>query len=169
MRVSPPFLLLCAAMAAAAVTSPRSAFADHCSRTVVIGQGDTLSAVAERCGTDVNGLLQGNPYLGDPRSLAVGTEIVIPGHGSGPVAGAAPGDNAQPALPAYLGTYVTGHGESLSRIARKFDLSAGYLRAINPAQTTDRLKSGTTIRLRMVPASKDAEGKVAGISSGTTR
>jgi LysM repeat protein len=49
-----------------------------CSSTVTISLGDTLSAIARRCGTTLSALIDANLHLHDPNILPVGTILTLP-------------------------------------------------------------------------------------------
>ena len=42
-----------------------------------VGAGDTLWAIAERFGTDVQALLEKNPWIANPNELHVGQEVLV--------------------------------------------------------------------------------------------
>ncbi|MXQ11754.1 LysM peptidoglycan-binding domain-containing protein [Microvirga makkahensis] len=49
-----------------------------CSSPVTVSPGDTLSAIARRCGTTLSALAHANPQLHDPDLLPVGSALVLP-------------------------------------------------------------------------------------------
>lgn len=72
------------ALATAATLSLFSAAAgaqEACGPTVVIQPGDTLSAIAERCGVPLDTILAANPGI-DPLTLQVGQQITLSGEGA---------------------------------------------------------------------------------------
>jgi len=81
-------LLLCLA----ATAMPAQAAAP-CGEGTTVAAGDTLSAIASRCGTSVEALRRANPQVTDPRRLRVGMHLQVP-DGSPPDTEAASGGAA---------------------------------------------------------------------------
>lgn len=70
-------LIVGLALLAVPVLSPAFAQENPCGESVIITEGDTLSAIALRCNTTVDALLNANPEV-DPRALQIGSELIIP-------------------------------------------------------------------------------------------
>jgi hypothetical protein len=49
-----------------------------CGGSVVLGFGDTLSAIARRCGVSVNDIMDANPLLPNPNFVFPGLRIRLP-------------------------------------------------------------------------------------------
>ena len=58
-------------------TSTAAAALGECGETYTVEAGDSPSAIADKCGVDVNDLLELND-IDDPRSLSVGQELKMP-------------------------------------------------------------------------------------------
>jgi len=110
------------------VASP--VFADT---TYLVQPGDTLTKIAARFNVTIEVLRQAN-RLKDADTLQVGQTLVIP-DGSAP---AAPSDSGRPR------TYIAQNGDSLSRVAAKFNVTIEALIAANNLTTTT-LQPGQTL------------------------
>lgn len=89
----------------------------------IVRRGDTLSAIALRYDLTARDILRVNPQITDPNRLYVGQQICIPL----PI----------PAPPACTGTeYIIRKGDTLSIIARRFNLTVNEILQANP-QITD--------------------------------
>lgn len=85
------------ALAAATALSVMPAAAQEaCGPTVAVQAGDTLSAIAERCGLSVDAVVAANPGV-DPAALQVGQEINLSGEAVPAGGEAMPGDGMAPA------------------------------------------------------------------------
>ena len=100
-----------------------------CSNAVTVARGDTLSAIARRCGVTVDELVEAND-IADPRSLSIGETIVIPGPDWDQASG-----------------YVTGPGDTLGSIARELRLPVSSLLELNPGLETNDLPVGLVLRV----------------------
>jgi LysM repeat protein len=89
-----------------------------CGGRYVVEWGDTLSELAARCGTTVAAIYSANPGLG--ATLYAGQVLTIPG------------SDYTPPPAGYTGTYVVKHGDTFSKIARKYGVSVRALKAANP-------------------------------------
>ncbi|MEM9195146.1 MAG: penicillin-insensitive murein endopeptidase [Myxococcota bacterium] len=94
-------------------------------QTYAIAEGDTLSEVAVRFGVSLEDLLQWNEGL-DPDRIQAGQEIRI-----GPAR--------------HRIEYTIRAGDSLSRIARRHEVSVSQLRGWNPRLRRDHLREGRTL------------------------
>jgi LysM repeat protein len=89
----------------------------------VVQRGDTISQIALRFALTVQDILRANPQITNPNQLFVGQPICIPL----PI----------PQPPACAGTlYTVRPGETLSSIARQFNLTVDVILRANP-QITD--------------------------------
>lgn len=91
----------------------------YCGRYYVVQWGDTLDAIAWRCGTTVSAIYAANPGLSG--YLYAGQTIVIP---EGSCYSCPP--------PASTGTYVVQWGDTFASIAQKFGVSVSALWSANP-------------------------------------
>jgi LysM repeat protein len=66
------------AVALALFAAP-AAPAEGCGATYTVRQGDTLTAIASRCGTTVEALLGANPGISHPGSISIGDKLSVPG------------------------------------------------------------------------------------------
>ncbi len=87
-----------------------------CPSQVVVQWGDTLSKIAQQCGTTVTAIQSANPGLG--WWLYAGQVLNIP-TGSG-------------SIPATGGTYIVQWGDTIAKIAARFGVRVSDLLAVNP-------------------------------------
>ena len=100
---------------------PASALAGgYCDSTYVVQWGDTLSSIAQRCGTTVSAIYAANPGISG--YLYAGQLLIMPGYSS---CGNCPPTN-------YGNTYVVRYGDSFAKIANRFGVSIYDLWAANP-------------------------------------
>lgn len=153
-------------------------------RSYIVAVGDTLWAIAQQLGTTPDALAQAN-HLDDPDHLALGTRLVVPGPASANAAAAAPHAPATTAatptpLPgpasssrpspapssaiagrSLLVSYTVQPGETLSQIARQFDVRPDAVAQASALEDADRLSVGLVLRVP-VP------GKEHQVSAGET-
>jgi len=91
-----------------------------CGGTYVVQWGDTVSSIAQRCGTTVSAIYAANPGIG--RYLYAGQPLIVPGYNS---------CNSCPPL-YYKDTYVVRYGDTFAKIANRFGVSVYELWAANP-------------------------------------
>jgi LysM repeat protein len=90
-----------------------------CASHVTVQWGDTLSGIAQQCGTTVHAIRAANPGLG--WWVYAGQVVYIPS-GSSPV----------PSYPPASGTYVVQSGDTLGKIAARTGVSWRDILAVNP-------------------------------------
>lgn len=115
------------------------------STTVTVGQGETLSAIADRHGVPVSTLMAINS-LSDPNHVEVGQVLKLKAPRSTPAA---------PSSTSYTpgaSEHVVRKGESLSAIARGYGLPMSQLVALNAIDDPNNVHAGTTLRLKGNPA-----------------
>lgn len=91
----------------------------------VVQSGDNLSRIAARFNVTVDAIVQAN-QLQDPNAIRIGQTLIIP-------------DGQPSSAPAASGastTYTVRSGDSVARIARKFNVSADELIRVNNLTTT---------------------------------
>lgn len=69
---------LAGAVTLAALLSAPAATQEHCGGEYVVKPGDTLTAIAGRCDSTVEGLVRANARLSDPDVLLIGWRLTIP-------------------------------------------------------------------------------------------
>lgn len=99
--------------------------------------GDTLWDLSRRYGTTVNTIVQANPKITNPNLIFAGDTIEIP---VGPTA--TPGPTTVPptvTVPPGVITYVVQRGDTLSRIAIRFNTTVAAIMQLNPQITNPNL------------------------------
>lgn len=94
-----------------------------CGSTYVVQWGDSLSLIAQRCGTTVSALYAANPWLG--YILYAGSVLAIPGGGSSSSTGGTYSGT-------YSGTYTVQPGDTFASIAQRYGVNVNSLWAANP-------------------------------------
>jgi LysM repeat protein len=108
--------------------------------------GDNLAAIAARFGTTVDAIARLNS-IADPNALTLGQVLKIPGT---PPAGGAASTAAAPAGAAPAGgetTYTVQPGDTLGRIAQRFNTTAAELTRLNGLANPDAIKVGQKLRV----------------------
>jgi len=124
--------LTAAPLALVLLTTASLARAD---RTWTVRSGDVLSVLAHRFGVTVDQLREWNDLEGD--RIEVGQELVIRGEEE-----AAEGDAGEPGA-----TYEVDHGDTLSGIAVRFDVTVDDLCYWNPELDPDHIREGQELRV----------------------
>lgn len=110
------FVLVTVLVATFATTS--SVYAAGCGSSVTVVRGDTLRKIADRCGTTVSALRRANPEIGNGNLIFPGQVLQLPG--------------------AILGTdggffiYIVARGDTLKKLATRFDTTVDALLKANP-------------------------------------
>jgi LysM repeat protein len=108
-------------LAASAVPSQAAVGWGGCGEKVVVQAGDTLSSIAQQCGTTAWAILEANPGIG--WNIYAGQVLKMPGgHSQWP--------NPYP-TPAIGGTYTVKWGDTLGKIAARYNVSLRDLLAVN--------------------------------------
>ena len=137
--------LISALATAAALTlagAPAPAAAQQpCAGGYTVRTGDTLAAIAARCGTTVPALLSVNPGIQDQLDLTVGGRLRIPS------------PDARPSpVEACGGFYTLRTGDTLEEVAEKCGLTVPLLVAANPgAENPENVRPGGSIRIPDLP------------------
>ena len=101
---------------------------------VTVSKGDTVSAIAQRCGVSSRELAEYN-QLSNPDRIQVGQVLVIPPHGSvdrpPPVPEPAPSPLVETVVEADGPPYVVQKGDTLSRIAQRNGTTVSELKSAN--------------------------------------
>jgi LysM repeat protein len=134
----------------------------QCKMPVLVQPGDTLSAIARRCGVSVEALREVNPRLRiDPNALYVGMAIRMPeGYFDSQSEQTArpnppPQHDQAPARPENaVHDYVVRSGDTLVAIALRYRISLPELMVLNPGINPLFLRVGQIIR---VPGGGSAE------------
>ena len=90
-----------------------------------VKKGDTLYRIAVNAGTTVTVLMRANPEITDKNNISVGQVIYLPG--------------ATVNLSDGKTVYIVNRGESLGKIAKKFNITLNTLTAANPQITNINL------------------------------
>ena len=166
--VTPPMPPLTAPAVEPAAIEPAPIVSEKAEGTIeyTVAKGDSLGVIAKRHNASKSEICALNKIT-DPNKIRVGQKLVIPKH-SGYAATAATAKHAEkpkekkpkapkadaaehtPSLAAGIGEYVVAAGDSLSKIASKFNCKISELREVNQL-ANDKLKIGQKLKL---PAKK---------------
>ena len=120
--------------------------------TVTVGEGETLSDIADRHGISVSSLIALNS-LSDPNHVEVGQVLRL--KGTPRPATTTPRPSTTPTAYNYTAgasEHVVRKGESLSAIARGTGVPLSQLVALNAITNPDNVPAGSTLRLTGRPA-----------------
>ena len=134
---------------ALALSAAPAALAEGCGATYTVRQGDTLTAIASRCGSTVEALLGANPGISDPGSLSIGDELSVP-DGKTPSEIAedwARERDARAAPVLATGRYTVEAGDSMASIATALGVPLGELLAANEGVDPFTLQPGQELAL----------------------
>ena len=118
-------------------------------QTVTVGQGETLSDIADRHGIPVSTIIALNS-LSDPNHVEAGQVLKLSGQ-SRPGGDAAPQTSAKPLAYSYTpgaSEHVVRKGESLSAIARGHGIPLSQLIALNAITDPNNVHAGSTLQLK---------------------
>lgn len=121
-----------------------------CGASYTVRSGDTLAAIAERCETSVQALMQANPIVENAARISIGWELTIPDARAslGPDAEIREPVRSEAAEAALVaGTYEVQPGESLASIATTLQVSMRDLLAANEGIDPFSLRAGQTLHL----------------------
>lgn len=133
---------------AVALFVPARTFAQDAG-TYTVASGDTLGAIANRFGVTVEDLAAFNG-IADPNLLAVGQVLSIP-TGTGvalAAAGAGAGNEAGAAAAAYsgpTGSVLARPGDTIARLAARYEQDPGVIATLNGADPASRLFPGEPV------------------------
>ena len=123
-----------------------------------ICSGDTLYALSRHYGISTDLLLEFNPGI-NPRSLHIGTKVVIPLIQPMPPYR---GDSQTPQYIVYnqVISYTVQPGDTLTAISRKFDTTAADLAHNNTIELNAMLKPGMILKVPSAAAETPVQGEV---------
>jgi LysM repeat protein len=128
-------LMVVVVILVAAFGSVGSAYAWGCASSITVQWGDTLSGIAQQCGTTVAAIQAANPGLG--WKVYAGQVLYIPSGYSDPVY-----------YPPSGGTYTVQWGDTLGKIANRVGVSWRDILAVNPQiQNPSLIYAGQVISL----------------------
>lgn len=110
-------LFTIAAFALAALGFYRPVYA-ACGDSYTVVRGDTLRAIATRCGTTVSALLRANPQIKDKNLIYPGQKLALPG-------ALLPGKDG-------IDIYILQRGDTLNKLANRFATTVNRLLELNP-------------------------------------
>jgi LysM repeat protein len=166
-------LTLAVTMLVVTLSSAAPTFA-ACTSPYSVQRGDTLYAIAYRCGTTLDALMAANGLTGS--IIFSGQQLTIPGAGSAP-APAATGNTSAPVVTSGGGTYTVLGGDTLYGIARKFNTTVDALRTANNIPTTNFIRVGQVLTIpggtggtgSPAPAANTAAPVTAPATTGSSR
>lgn len=121
--------------------APGVAAASSCGDTYTVKKGDYLTKIAKDCGVNYSDLLKANPEIKDPNKILVGQVIRIKAGAVSPTP--AP---TQPATGS--GEYVVVKGDTLFKIATRFNTTTAELLRLNPdIKDASKIYVGQKIRV----------------------
>jgi len=126
--------------------------------TYTVQKGDSLWAISRRKGVALNDIYAANG-LNEKSVLKIGQEIKLPVEGSTAVIQTEVAAPYQPAAYAATTTYKVSAGDTLTRIANKFDTTVGAIKAAN-GKTSDLIRLNETL---IIPVSGEAAAAPAGV------
>jgi LysM repeat protein len=124
--------------------------ASGCGASYTVQSGDTLAAIAERCGTSVEALRQANPLVTDPARISIGWKLTIPGARAslGPESEVRPPARDEAAEAAVAaGSYEVQQGDSFASIATALQVPMRALLAANAGVDPFGLKPGQVLQV----------------------
>jgi LysM repeat protein len=124
--------------------------ASGCGASYTVRSGDTLAAIAERCGTSVEALTQANPLVTDPARISIGWKLTIPGARAslGPESEVRPPARDEAAEAAVAaGSYEVQPGDSFASIATALQVPMRTLIAANAGVDPFALKPGQVLQV----------------------
>jgi LysM repeat protein len=124
--------------------------------TVTVGEGETLSDIADRHGIPVSTLIALN-RLSDPNHVEVGQVLKL--RGANRAAWSAPKPTAKASTYDYApgaSEHVVRKGESLSAIAKGYGVPLTQLVALNAISDPNNVHAGSTLRLKGSPPVRTA-------------
>ena len=141
-----------------------------CESSVRAADGETLYDIAQLCDVSLTALMDANPQIGNPRHVAPGQMLRVPGMPDSDrqaivvayLSSVAPAHAGQPGIPTTL--YVSQPGDSLERISAVHLVSEARVATLNPGVDWAGLKPGVEIRLPaqgVVVAAPGAHGGAA--------
>jgi LysM repeat protein len=116
-------------------TTPSVVAQSGCGQRYTVQKGDTLGAIAKRCGTTVNTIMKANKLTST--TIRIGEQLVLSGN-----AGNSAGGNAGTAHADII--YVVKKGDTLVGIATKFGTTVEVIKRSN-GLTNDQLTQGNRI------------------------
>lgn len=145
-----------------------------CESSVRTAEGETLYDIAELCDVSLTALMSANPQIGNPRHVAPGQMLRVPGMPDSErqaivvayLSGVAPAHAGQAGIPTTL--YVSQPGDSLERISAVHLVSEARVATLNPGVDWERLKPGVEIRLPAQGVVVAAPGAHAGAAKKAT-
>lgn len=116
-----------------------------------VRSGDTLSQIASQYGTTVRTLVELNNLPGNGNSIYTGEVLALPGK---------PAKHAPPKPRGGRITYLVKPGDTIGGIARRYQVTQGYLLSVNGLKRTDHIYIGKPLQVPVpVPKAKPAPTK----------
>ena len=124
------------------------------SSTYIVRLGDTLSLIAKRFNTTVNDLVELND-IANPNLIYPGEILKVPTVGNE--------DSKSSSARQYIKTYIVQRGDTLSGIARKFNISVDRLAEINNIQNANLIYPGQVLKIETSRIYKDDNKRFKGL------
>ena len=110
----------------------------ECGASYRVVRGDTMTAIARRCGSSVAAIARASG-VANPNRILVGQRLVIPGHADAVRSHVRPRPSAA--------SYAMARGDTLFSLARWANVSLASLMAVNPGIDPHRIEIGDRVRL----------------------
>lgn len=144
--------------------------APGCGTSYTVQQGDTVAAIAQRCGSTIDALIDANPDLEDPARISIGQELALPAAAEEAALEEGAEDSGESATPdggTEASATESGEAEpSKAAPAGDADVNSGDSRAVESELETAPAEEGTPVDVSPEEGAEvSEEGEIAEDSS----